>query len=455
MYYALFKTQKISIFDFSFGKKMRMNFDDLVKALKNYFDGISTNRPINATYTMPNILMCGFALFSLKDSSLLKFISSLKDRATNLTNIFHITQTPSDTALRTILDEIPTGLIKSAFTFFIQLLDKEGVLKDYKYLGRLLIPLDGTQYFKSNEIHCENCLTKEHQNGTVTYHHNAVGACIVHPEHKEVFPIGIEDIAKQDGQTKNDCETNAAKRLIPQIINAVPKTPLLLGGDAIYANGPMIRLIKDLEITHGAPINFIFSVQPLSHEYLFLQFNRLLQAGEVKSFTTTSGSKQYVTKYANGLILNGANHDILVNFLYFEEHDLKKGTCKVFTWITDITITLDNHVKLVKAGRARWKIENETFNTLKNQGYQFEHNFGHGKKYLAANFSVLMLLAFLFDQIQQRCNMMFRLAKLKAGTFMVLWEKIRHFFDLTPLPSMQVIYKLIAKKIKLSIQFNL
>jgi hypothetical protein len=39
--------------------------------------------------------------------------------------------------------------------------------------------------------------------------------------------------------------------------------------------------------------------------------------------------------------------------------------------------------KLTCGGRARWKIENETFNTLKNQGYQFEHNFGHGKQNLS------------------------------------------------------------------------
>ena len=431
-----------------------MDFDELVNDLKSEFELIGSNRPINAQYSVANILMCGFALFSLKDTSLLKFIRELKDRASNLKSIFHITQTPSDTTVRTILDEIPTESIKEIFTPFIQKLDNEGILEEYKYLNRLMIPLDGTQYFKSNKVNCDCCLTKEHKNGTVTYHHNALAACIVHPEHKEVFPIGIEDIVKQDGSTKNDCELNSAKRLIPQIVKRVSNHPLLLGGDAIYANGPMIRLVRQQAVEHQTDINFIFSIKPKSQDYLFLQFERLEKAGQIKSFTTISKNKKYVTKYANNLMLNGVNNDILVNFLYFEEHDLKKGTVKVFTWITDIPITLDNHVKLVKAGRARWKIENETFNTLKNQGYQFEHNFGHGKKYLAANFSVLMLLAFLFDQIQQRTNLMFKLAKLKAGTFISLWEKIRHLFDLTPIPSMQFIYKIIAKKIKLKVQFD-
>lgn len=432
-----------------------MNFDELVKELKAQFELIDSNRPINATYTIANMLMCGFALFSLKDSSLLKFVKELKDRASNLKSIFHITQTPSDNTVRTILDEIPTESIKEIFTPFIQKLDNKGVLNDYKYLNRLMIPLDGTQYFKSNKVNCDCCLTKKHQNGTLTYHHNALVACIIHPEHKEVFPIGIEDIVKQDGQTKNDCELNSAKRLIPQVVKRIPNHPLLLGGDAIYANGPMIRFIRQQAKEHQTTINFIFSIKPKSQTFLFLQFDKLQETEQVKTFINKSKDKKfkYVTKYANNLMLNGINNDIIVNMLYFEEHNLKKGTVKVFTWITDLPITVDNHIQLVKGGRARWKIENETLNTLKNQGYQFEHNFGHGKKYLSANFSVLMLLAFLFDQIQQRTNLMFKLAKLKAGTFYTLWEKIRQLFDLTPIPSMQFIYQIIAKKIKMKVQF--
>ena len=57
----------------------------------------------------------------------------------------------------------------------------------------------------------------------------------------------------------------------------------------------------------------------------------------------------------------------------------------------------------MRGGRARWKIENETFNTLKNLGYNFEHNYGHGKKYLSTVFGLLMMLAFLLDQIQELC----------------------------------------------------
>ena len=54
----------------------------------------------------------------------------------------------------------------------------------------------------------------------------------------------------------------------------------------------------------------------------------------------------------------------------------------------------------MRAGRARWKVENETFNTLKNQGYHFEHNYGHGQQHLSVVLAMLMMLAFLLDQVQ-------------------------------------------------------
>ena len=120
--------------------------------------------------------------------------------------------------------------------------------------------------------------------------------------------------------------------------------------------------------------------------------------------------------------------------------------------MTNIPITRENCTKLVKIGRTRWKIENNTINTLKNQGYQFEHNFGHGKKNLSANFAILMFLAFLFDQIQQSENKFFRMAKTAAGTFKDLWNDIMAIFDRVEVTSMEVIYKVIAKIIKLNIR---
>src|SRR5712691_8060150 len=67
--------------------------------------------------------------------------------------------------------------------------------------------------------------------------------------------------------------------------------------------------------------------------------------------------------------------------------------------ITNHRLTVDNVVDVAQSGRARWKIENENNNVLKTKGYHLEHNFGHGKQYLAAFMLSLNLLAFLFHTV--------------------------------------------------------
>lgn len=137
-----------------------------------------------------------------------------------------------------------------------------------------------------------------------------------------------------------------------------------------------------------------------------------------------------------------------VNYFEYEQFD-RHGVRTYFnSWITDIDISKDNIEELVSIGRSRWKIENETFNTLKNQGYNLEHSYGHGKKYLATNFMQLTLLAFLVDQIAQSLDKAFEKALQYCKTRKNLWEKVRQVFDLLPCMSMNVIYRFIAKEIK-------
>ena len=66
------------------------------------------------------------------------------------------------------------------------------------------------------------------------------------------------------------------------------------------------------------------------------------------------------------------------------------------SWATDYTLDKQLVVEVVASGRSRWKVENEGFNVLKNQGYNFEHNYGHGQQYLSIVLLTLLMLAFLF-----------------------------------------------------------
>jgi len=142
--------------------------------------------------------------------------------------------------------------------------------------------------------------------------------------------------------------------------------------------------------------------------------------------------------------LNEANLDMLVNVLeYWEIH--ADGTIQYFSWITDLPLTPDTVFDVMRGGRARWKIENETFNTLKNQGYHLEHNYGHGAQNLSVVLAMLMMLAFLVDQVQQHCCPAFQAARDRYRTKRHLWERIRHLFQAFLFASMTELLMALAR----------
>ena len=148
-------------------------------------------------------------------------------------------------------------------------------------------------------------------------------------------------------------------------------------------------------------------------------------------------------RYHNGAPLNDANFELEVNFLEYWE--LKpNGKQQHFSWVTDLPIGASNLMDLMRAGRARWRIENETFNTLKNQGYGFGHNYGHGEKHLVTVFAFLMMLAFLIDQVQQRCCAWFQAARAKEGRALYFWNTLRGLFLNFVLPDWETLYRAIA-----------
>jgi len=272
-----------------------------------------------------------------------------------------------------------------------------------------------------------------------TFYHQLLGAVAVHPQQSTVFPITCEAIVKQDGSTKNDCELNASKRLIPQIRKMLPDEEIIAIFDALYINGPHIRALSNE--------NMRYIIGTKGQTYVDIQVERLRKNNELQSLQWEMDDKICTVHFANGLILNGQHPEILTHYVEYSETAKSSGEQVFFsTWVTDIEITLENVQELVEVARARWKIENETFNTLKNQGYHFGHNYGHGKKYLATNFAILTFLAFLTDQIAQHLDKVFQAAKAVCKSFKSFWERVRNIFYLLPALSMNAIYRFIIKQ---------
>ena len=389
--------------------------------------------------TLPDCLMSALAMFGLKYSSLLRFDRDARSEErvrSNLRNLYGVTRAPSDTALRERLDEVDPAALRGAFKRVLAALQRGKALEGFTWLGHYLLSVDGTGFHASESVRCKHCCEKRRRDGTVTYYHQMLGAVLVHPEHREVFPLAPEPIAREDGSKKNDCERNAAKRLLTHVRREHPHLKLLVVEDALASNGPHIELLRSLEM------RFVLGVKPGDHKHLFEWVEATPGTRMFETVDAAGVTRRY--RYLNGAPLNEANFDLEVNS-FFEYRETRPGKKEQrFSWVTDIEIAEANAEALMRAGRARWRIENETFNTLKNQGYGFEHNFGHGKRHLATVFAQLMMLAFLIDQAQQRCCALFQAAREKAGRSKYLWERLRGLFLEFSVPDWEALYRAIA-----------
>ena len=414
----------------------KLSASSLYEIVRTGFGKITDHRTEGSAISLPDILLSGFALFSLKDPSLLAF-DARREEPENLHSVYGIEQIPCDTYMRTVLDEVDPESLRPVYKQLFQRLADEQVLAPYRFMGKYyIVSPDGTGYFSSKRINCPHCLEKKLRNGEKCYYHYLLGAAIVHPDQKTVIPLMPEPIMRQDGSQKNDCERNAAKRFLDDLRTDHPTLPILIVEDSLSSNGPHIQELQRHKM------HFILGVKAGDHKYLFADVAAKKAAGETVEFAMKAKGTTHRFHFVNQVPLNESHPDLLVNFLEYWE--ITDDGEKHFSWVIDIPIHQTNAYALMRGGRARWKTENETFNTLKNQGYHFEHNFGHGQHHLSVIFANLMMLAFLVDQIQEAACGLFQAALDKVGSKKRLWEKIRAYFLVIDFDNMEMLYKAIV-----------
>jgi hypothetical protein len=413
-----------------------LSADALIGLIRGEFDQVPDLRADNAKIALPDALMSGLAMFSLKDPSLLAFEAR---RATdhNLGTIFKIRQVPCDTQMRTILDDVEPAHLRGVYRRVHQALATSGELRRYVFLGgSYLVSLDGTGYFSSKQVHCPACQQKVNsKTGEITYYHQMLGGVIIHPDLPHVLPLMPEPIQRADGDTKNDCERNAAQRFLEHLKADYPQRVFTITEDALSPNAPHIREI------HKCGYHFILGVKAGDHAYLFEQVALARQEGRTTEYEVRQGKIVHRFLFVNGMPLNESNPDVVVNFVEYWE--IRPDKTQHFSWVTDFTVTTLNVMIIMRGGRARWKVENETFNTLKNQGYHFEHNYGHGQRHLTVVLALLMMLAFGVDQIQQLADALFQAVLKKKKRLIRLWEQWRALFQTLEFKSMQEVFQAI------------
>jgi len=317
---------------------------------------------------------------------------------------FQLKKNKRDNQTRNLLDPVPASTIFMTFQKVYQWLEEKGVLNKFLYLdGEILVALDGTEYFSSKKINCPHCNCRNHRNGTTTYFHGCVTPIIVSPNQKQVINLSPEFIKKQDGHQKQDCENAAVKRWLNKNHQNKYGYPVTILGDDLYSHEP----VCELALKQG--YNFIFVCLKTSHKTLYEWLEFLERSGEISTIEKKQwdGRKNliYRYRYASRLPLRDDDSSLEVNWC--EVTVINEKTQKIIyqnNWITNHKISENNVEEIVKAGRSRWKIENEGNNVLKNHGYNLEHNFGHGENHLCEFLLSLNLLSFLFHTVLDLVN---------------------------------------------------
>ena len=374
-------------------------------------------------YSMADIGAAAFSLFFMQSESFLAHQRTLEDgRGTsNCATLFGVSAIPTDNHIRSMLDPVPPSCLQPVFDQALTMMHDEGGLDTFRCLGdRLLIAIDGTEYFCSQKLGCPHCLTRKRSNGKTENYHSMLAATIVAPGSEMAFPLMPEFIARQDGMEKQDCERNAAKRWLAthgERLKSIGR-PIYLGDD-LFACQPIAEAI----IAQGA--DFLFTAKLTSHKTLYGFMEGGTPLGRVE--TQKSGRKRLTTRYRwfSGVPMRDAKDALTVNWIGVTVTDVTGKTIYENGFVTSLAVTEDNVAELVSCARARWKIENESFNVLKSNGYHLEHNFGHGQQNLAMLFAAMNMLAFAFHTVCDCLEKLWKNARTKKGSRKRFFEHVR------------------------------
>ncbi len=354
----------------------------------------------NTQYSMADAAMGAFSVFFMQSPSFLDAQRSLQvsKGCNNAHTLFGLTQIPCDNQIRNLLDPVPPSELFPVFSSIVDGLNAAGHLDIYRSInGDLLVAMDGTQYFASSRIHCDQCSAKHHKNGTTTYSHTAITPVIVAPGNPRVIPLEPEFITPQDGHKKQDCENTAAKRWLLQHGRHYSALGVTILGDDLYCNHPLCKAM----LAEG--LNFILVCKPDSHQTLYEYVDGLEATQDVhtRKVERRKGKRTFTDTYrwVKQVPLRDGEDALLVNWCELTTTDANGKVIYKNAFATNHDITANNVADIVRDGRARWKVENENNNTLKTKGYHLTHNFGHGKQHLSSLLATLNLLAFSFHTL--------------------------------------------------------
>lgn len=424
-----------------------LRLSKLLPSIRDVFDKIPDDRKENAsatTYSISDVLMSGLAMMCVQDPSMLEFQRRLENSfgSNNLKTLFNVEKVPGASQFRRLLDTLTPELVQEAFVPCLRKLQKTRLWTDYRVLnGRYAVLIDGSEFYRSQKCGCKNCREYKHRDGSFSYAHQVLAATLAHPTAKKPIPLMLEEISKEDGVRKKDCEYNAACRLIPRLNKQHPRMDMVYVADGLYSKAPFIKLLK------ANKASFILVAKPGDHSDIETNISGLRKCGGVKKMEIDLGkNKKGIYEWVKNIPLN-ASTDLMINWISYKE-TTEKGKVKYKnSWVTDLKPTKNNIKELVSVGRHRWQIENQVFDILKNHGYKLEHNYGHGKQHLAFIFIILNFLAYMLHQLASISDRLFQMATEMTRKTYGLWADVKVILQYFVWDSWESLWKHIIKSV--------
>ena len=403
-----------------------MIIDTLLSTLKACCAGFPDKRVgSNASYAMSDFGMAAFSVFFMQCPSFLSHQRALESGRgrSNCGSLFAMGKIPTDNHIRDMLDPVAPEALAPMFGAALDSLREAGGMQAFERLGkRVLIALDGTEYFTSRKLGYAGCQTrkrgKDGKDGSENYH-SMLCAALVAPGHDRALPLMPEFITPQDGHDKHDCESVAVRRWL------AAHGPQHAALDPVYLGDDLMSRQPVIEVVQGVGASFLFTAKPSSHKTLYEWIDGAEPETHEERVKKARAFYTHRYRWIEAVPIRDGKDAILVNWLEMEIVNPSGKTTYRNSFVTDLPVTADTVAELAACGRARWKIENEGFNTLKTKGYNLEHNFGHGSRHLASLLTAMNLLAFAFHTVCDLADQAWQAARKALGPRRTFFEDLR------------------------------
>lgn len=295
--------------------------------------------------------------------------------------------------IQDVFININTNELRNIQKYIVKTLIRSKMFDKYRFNGSFQLLFDGTGLSSHNYNLNNNCLERKHKDGKISYYKYVLECKLV--VGNIIISLDSEFIENEKMLTdkqKQDCETNAFKRMIKRIKNNYPKYKFIITGDGLYATTPIIKLCKKYKW------NYIFNLKP----------DRLKEINETFEDNI---NYQNETNHQNYYLSTDIKYKG-ISLSAFKYIETKKKKTTIFRYISDLEIKDSNIKEIVSMGRKRWKIENEGFYTQKHRTFNISHLNSRNDTAMKNHYFFIQF-AHTIRQLLEQGNLLTKSLKLK------------------------------------------